>query len=122
MSQMTADRIPSDEELDKRAKAWFSLMGDVTDSDLLPYVIRQVMLRRGQWRGQVHADEFFRIYHRVVNLEQVWSEKHEEWIYLGQAMEKVYTQIIDDSNGKFNMSDNPITQFESQILDQIYGG
>ena len=99
----TADRLPAEEELTRRARAWRSLLGDNFFKQQMPYVLTCVCKTR-TWRGPVHADEVLRVAEKVYGRPvsqwgemddnpgspQVYSYIDNDWIPLQQAVDRIW--------------------------------
>jgi len=88
---LSADFLISDEEVEARAAVWTKVLGEdffVKYGNYTLYLIRQCCHHR-TWRGPIHADEFYRMFCRVVFGKEVWSNREKCWISEVEAIELI---------------------------------
>lgn len=129
---MTSDFCLSDDEAELRGSHWFTLLPEnffEKYGKYVPYILQKISQFR-TWRGPIHADEFYRMFCKVVLEKQVWSFKLREWISEDDAMESVlkfrsdldarYREAVDVATNRVIDS-----ELRDHVLDQcravIYG-
>lgn len=86
---LTSDFPIREEEVEDRKRVWNQILGNEFFGDhgrYVPYLIKRIVQFR-TWRGPIHADEFYRMFVKVILEKQVWSFKQREWIEESEAME-----------------------------------
>lgn len=121
----TSDFPISDEDANLRAEVWYKILGEdffVKYGKYVDYLLKQCCRDRS-FRGAIHADEFYRMFCRVVIEKQVYSFRKREWIAEDEAIESIlnsneslgdaYRQVVDTtvSNGRV---------LDSRLRDQIF--
>lgn len=92
---LTSDFPLRDEESEQRAEQWRKLLGEeffVRHGKYVPYVIKCACAHR-TWRGPIHADEFYRMFCKIVFAGEVWSWQKKEWI----AEQEAIITMLDSS-------------------------
>ena len=88
---LASDFPITDRESEDRAVEWVRVLGDdffTRHGSYVPYLIRRCCQAR-TWRGPIHADEFFRMFCRVVLGKEIWSWSQKAWISELEAIELI---------------------------------
>lgn len=94
---LTSDFPLKAEESEIRASHWLGLLGEdffEKYGRYTQYLVQRISQFR-TWRGPVHADEFYRMFCKVVLEKQVYSFKLREWISESEAIEIIFQSRVD---------------------------
>lgn len=124
---LTSEFPISDEEVERRSVEWSILLGpnffDKWDKYVL-YLIQHCCQSR-DWRGPIHADEFYRIFYRVCVEKQVYSFVQHAWISEDEAMEAILAIKKDWSSlyetAELMSDDDAMEQILNRCRAIIYG-
>jgi hypothetical protein len=134
---MTAEHLPNDEAIQWRAEAWLKLLTRHFFRAETNYVIQVCCRLRGDRRDAIKADEILRVAEKVYGCPvaawgnpdfdrnpQVWSAKEDDWISLGQALDRLW-QATNGDDQRTGTRDEFLAEFEQakpRLLAMIYGG
>lgn len=137
---MTAEHLPSDEAIQWRAEAWLKLLTRHFFRAETNYVIQVCCRLRGDRRDAIKADEILRVAEKVYGCPvavwgnpdfdrnpQVWSAKENDWISLGQALDRLW-HATKERHKNLQQNDPHTERMQGfqdarpQLLTMIYGG
>lgn len=133
---MTAEHLPNDEAIQWRAEAWLKLLTRHFFRAETNYVIQVCCRLRGDRRDAIKADEILRVAEKVYGCPvaawgnpddrnpQVWSAKEDDWISLGQALDRLW-QATNGDDQRTGTREEFLAEFEQakpRLLAMIYGG
>lgn len=124
---LSSDFLISDEEIENRAAEWNWIIGDelfLKYEKYIQYILRQCCRERS-FRGAIHANEFYRMFCRVIKEQQVYSFRNKEWISETEAMELILNsnRLIGDCfrESEENRNQQGIDAALDQCRAIIYG-
>ncbi len=134
---LTAEHLPNDEQIERRGVSWLRLLSPHFFQRESSYVVQVCCRLRGDRRDAIKADEILRIAEKVYGCPvaawgnpdfdrnpQVWSAKENDWISLGQALDRLWhaTNKDDQRTGTREEFLGEFEQAKPKLLAMIYGG
>lgn len=134
---LSAEHLPNEEAVERRAKAWLKLLTPHFFKRETSYVVQVCCRIRGDRRDAIKADEIMRVAEKVYGCPvaawgnpdfdrnpQVWSAKENDWISLGQALDRLWqaTNGDDQRTGTREEFLAELEQAKPRLLAMIYGG
>lgn len=133
----TAEHLPNPDQLLWRAKTWLRTLTPYFFQPEMHYVYQACCRLRGDRRDAIKADEILRVAEKVYGCPvavwgnpdfdrnpQVWSAKENDWISLGQALDRLWhaTNKDDQRTGTREEFLGEFEQAKPKLLAMIYGG
>lgn len=134
---LSAEHLPNEEAVERRAKAWLKLLTPYFFKRETSYVVQVCCRLRGDRRDAIKADEIMRVAEKVYGCPvaawgnpdfdrdpQVWSAQDNDWISLGQALDRLW-QVTNKDDQRTGTCDEFLAEFEQakpRLLAMIYGG
>ena len=115
---LTSDFLPTEKDLEVRAKAWAKTVTPSILDPYLNYTIKAILVSR-QRKGPIHADEFSQVW-ILVKKGLVWSTTKNEWTPLIDQICTIYEQssVYELTRRDFP---EPTEAIQKRIKAQIYG-